>query len=407
MNVLVINCGSSTLKFQAIETDGQSEGTSLERRLVHGIVEGIGSRGIIKFTYEGKEYFRDADVTVNHGEATRQVFDLLKSCGFLEAHVLDAIGHRVVHGGDRFVEPTIVDEEVMRAIEVLTDVAPLHNGPSLAAMRTAGSILGDSVPMVVVFDTAFHHTMPERASRYAIPRELAEKHRLRRYGFHGIAHRYMAERYAVITAKPTDGVKLVALQLGNGCSATAINSGRSVDTSMGFTPLEGLMMGTRSGDVDPSLAGFLARHEGVDIGEVEHWLNMRSGLLGVSGISRDMRELLEVEQKGEQHAALAVEMFCYRVRKYIGAYLGVLGGADAILFGGGIGENAPTVRARICEEMSWCGLILDQERNAKAVGLEGRISADSATIQAYVILVDEAVIIARDTVSCLRRQRPG
>lgn len=406
MKVLVINCGSSTLKFQAIETDGQSEGTRLERQLIHGIVEGIGSRGIIKFTYEGKEYFRDADVAVNHGEATRQVFGLLKSCGFLEAHELDAIGHRVVHGGDRFVEPTIVDEEVMRAIEMLVDVAPLHNGPSLAAIRTARSILGDSVPMVVVFDTAFHHAMPERASRYAIPQELAEKHRLRRYGFHGIAHRYMAERYAVITSKPIEGVKLVALQLGNGCSATAINNGRSVDTSMGFTPLEGLMMGTRSGDVDPSLAGFVARREGVDIGEVEHWLNTRSGLLGVSGISRDMRELLEAEQKGEQRAALAVEMFCYRVRKYIGAYIGVLGGADAILFGGGIGENAPTVRARICEEMGWCGLILDQERNAKAVGLEGRISADSAAIQAYVILVDEAVIIARDTASCLRRQRP-
>ncbi len=407
MKVLVINCGSSTLKFEAIETDGRSEGTRLERRLVHGVVEGIGSRGIIRFTYEGKEYFRDEDAAVNHGEATRQVFDLLKSCGFLEAHGLDAIGHRVVHGGDRFVEPTIVDEEVMRAIEVLVDMAPLHNGPSLAAIRTARSILGDSVPMVVVFDTAFHHTMPERASRYAIPQELAEKHRLRRYGFHGIAHRYMAERYAVITSKPIEGMKLVALQLGNGCSATAINNGRSVDTSMGFTPLEGLMMGTRSGDVDPSLAGFLARREGVDIGEVENWLNTRSGLLGVSGISWDMRELLEAEQKGEQRAALAVEMFCYRVRKYIGAYLGVLGGADAILFGGGIGENAPTVRARICEEMGWCGLILDQERNAKAVGLEGRISADSATIQAYVILVDEAVIIARDTVSCLRRQRPG
>lgn len=407
MKVLVINCGSSTLKFQAIETDGQSEGNRLERRLIHGIVDGIGSRGIIRFTYEGKEYFRDGDAAVNHGEATRQVFDLLKSCGFLEAHGFDAIGHRVVHGGDRFVEPTIVDEEVMRAIEVLVDMAPLHNGPSLAAIRTARSILGDSVPMVVVFDTAFHHTMPERASRYAIPQELAEKHRLRRYGFHGIAHRYMAERYAVITSKPIEGVKLVALQLGNGCSATAINNGRSVDTSMGFTPLEGLMMGTRSGDVDPSLAGFLARREGVDIGEVEHWLNTRSGLLGVSGISWDMRELLEAEQKGEQRAALAVEMFCYRVRKYIGAYLGVLGGADAILFGGGIGENALTVRARICEEMGWCGLILDQERNAKAVGLEGRISADSATIQAYVILVDEAVIIARDTVSCLCRQRPG
>jgi len=291
---------------------------------------------------------------------------------------------------------------VLGAIEALTDLAPLHNAPSLKAIRAARAVLGDGVPMVATFDTAFHRTLPARAWRYAIPLELAEKHRIRRYGFHGLAHRYMTERYAAIASRPLQEVKLVTLQLGNGCSATAIDGGRSVDTSMGFTPLEGLMMGTRSGDADPSLAGFLARQEGVDVGEVESWLNTRSGLLGVSGRSGDMRELLEAENDGDGRGALAVEMFCYRVRKYVGAYLAALGGAEALVFGGGIGENAPSVRARICAGMDWCGLKLDQGRNAGAIGREGRISRDDSWLHAYVVPVDEAAVIARDTVRCLR-----
>jgi len=257
--------------------------------------------------------------------------------------------------------------------------------------------------MVATFDTAFHRTLSEGASRYAIPLELADKHRIRRYGFHGLAHRYMTERYAAITGTPLEGVKLVTLQLGNGCSATAIEGGRSVDTSMGFTPLEGLMMGTRSGDVDPSLAGFLARREAVDIEAAEAWLNTRSGLLGVPGRSSDMRELLEAEAAGDDRAALAVEMFCYRARKYVGACLAALGGADAVVFGGGIGENAPPVRARICAGMGWCGLMLDEERNARTVGSEGRISTDDSWVHAYVIQVNEAAIIAADTARCLSR----
>jgi len=211
----------------------------------------------------------------------------------------------------------------------------------------------------------------------------------------------MTERYAAITATPVEQTKLVTLQLGNGCSTTAVDGGHSVDTSMGFTPLEGLLMGTRSGDVDPSLAGFIARAENVDVGEVERWLNTRSGLLGISGYSNDMRELLEAEARGNVSAALAVDMFCYRVRKYIGAYLAVLGGADAIVFGGGIGENSPQIRARICSDMEWCGLIFDQRRNAGAVGIEERISTKNSRIHAYVIPVNEEAIIARDTVRYL------
>jgi len=263
-------------------------------------------------------------------------------------------------------------------------------------------VLGAGVPMVATFDTAFHRTLPERAFRYAIPLKLADKHHIRRYGFHGLAHRYMTERYAAITSTPVEQVKLVTLQLGNGCSATAVEGGRSVDTSMGFTPLEGLMMGTRSGDVDPSLAGFLARREGVGVEEAEGWLNTRSGLLGVSGRSSDMRALLEAEGRRDAGAALAVDMFCYRVRKYVGAYLATLGGADAVVFGGGIGENAPSVRARICAGMDWCGLTLDDDRNARTIGSEGRISTDDSKVHAYVILVDEAAVIAHDTVQCLR-----
>jgi acetate kinase len=215
----------------------------------------------------------------------------------------------------------------------------------------------------------------------------------------------MAERYAAITTTPAERVRLVTLQLGNGCSATAVDGGRSVDTSMGFTPLEGLVMGTRSGDLDPSLVGYLASREGMPTEEVEKWLNTRSGLLGVSGRSRDMREVLQAEEQGDPRAALAVEMFCYRVRKYVGAYLAILGGADAVVFGGGIGENAPTVRARICSGMEWCGLVLSPESNATVNGKDGRISADGAAIQAHVMAVDEGVMIARDTVRCLQHRR--
>jgi acetate kinase len=398
MKILVINCGSSTLKFQLIETDGDAA-----RRLARGIVDRIGGRANIDFAPAEGEPRQETAAVGDHDQATRQVLAWLESVSLLGA--LDGVGHRVVHGGDRFLEPTLIDDEVVAAIEALTDLAPLHNAPSLRAIRAARAVLGAGAPMVATFDTAFHRTLPERASRYAIPLELADRHRIRRYGFHGLAHRYMTERYAAISATPLEQVKLVTLQLGNGCSATAVEGGRSVDTSMGFTPLEGLMMGTRSGDVDPSLAGYLARREGVDIEEAEAWLNTRSGLLGVSGRSSDMRELLDAEAGGDERAALAVDMFCYRVRKYVGAYLAGLGGANAVIFGGGIGENAPLVRARICAGMGWCGLTLDEERNARTVGSEERISTDDSRVHAYVISVDEAAVIARDTVRCLRR--PG
>ncbi len=402
MKILAINCGSSTLKFQLFDLEQCEESYTQKRRLASGLVDKIGARGSLEFIVEGGDSLQEIATLSDHGEATRRVLEWLESSGLLESDGLVGVGHRIVHGGSRFTAATIIDEEVLRAVEAVSELAPLHNEPALQAIYAAGEVLGSGLPMVAVFDTAFHRTLPREASEYPIPVDLAAKHHIQRYGFHGIAHRYMTERYSIIASTPLEQVKLITLQLGNGCSATAVKGGRSVDTSMGFTPLEGLMMGTRSGDIDPSLPGFLVDREGVGLEEVEGWLNKQSGLLGVSGCSRDMRELLELEGQGDVRAALAVEMFCYRVRKYVGAYLNVLGGADALVFGGGIGENAASVRARICSGMEWCGLVLDQDRNRATIGSEERISMDEAKIHAYVIPVDEAVIIARDTFSCLQ-----
>ncbi len=404
MRVLAINCGSSTLKFQVLELRPEEEGYGRERRLARGLVEEIGTRGAFDFTMATGESLREAGAIADHGQATQRVLAWLASSGLMEHDGLWAIGHRVVHGGGHFTESTVIDDEVLSAIESVSDLAPLHNEPALQAIYAAREALGPKVPMVAVFDTAFHSALPKRASEYAIPKDLAAKHEIRRYGFHGIAHSYMTERYSVITSTPIERVKLITLQLGNGCSVTAVSGGRSIDTSMGFTPLEGLMMGTRSGDLDPSLPCFLARHEGAGIDEVEDWLNTRSGLLGVSGCSRDMRDLLEAAHQGDTAADLAVEMFCYRVRKYIGAYLAVLDGADAVVFGGGIGENAPMVRARICAGMDWFGLRLDEDRNSKAVGSQELISTDDAKVHVYVIPVDESLMIVRETIRCLHHR---
>lgn len=400
MKILIINCGSSTLKFKVIET-GHDTPLGHERSLAGGIIDGIGRLGEIRFAAEDGEGLREEREIRDHEMATDMMFDYLESIGLMKADGIEVVGHRVVHGGYRFVEPAIIDDKVIDTIEAMRNIAPLHNDPSLKAIRVARARLGSHFPMVAVFDTAFHRDMPERASYYAIPIELADKHHIRRYGFHGLAHRFMTDRYAMISGKSLGEIRLVTLQLGNGCSATAIDGGRSVDTSMGFTPLEGLMMGTRSGDVDPHLPGFLARHEGVEVEEVEGWLNTRSGLFGVSGCSQDMRELLKKESEGDPKASLAVEMFCYRVKKQIGDYLAALGGADAVVFGGGIGENSPEIRSRICAGMEWCGLALDEDINTGTIGSENRISKDNARIHAYVIRVDEEAVIARDTALCL------
>jgi acetate kinase len=320
---------------------------------------------------------------------------------------VEAVGHRIVHGGERFQQAVRIDADVLAELEKVSELAPLHNPAGLAGVHGALTLLGTQVPMVAVFDTAFHHTLPTYASTYAIPQALAARHHSRRDGFHGLAHASLVAGYARATGKPLEAVHLVTLHLGNGCSAAAIRAGRSLDTSMGFTPLEGLVMGTRSGDLDPAVMSFLARREQVSAEQVEQWLNEQSGLLGISGLSHDMRQLLQAaEQEHHAGATLAIEVFCYRARKYLGAYLAALGGADAVVFGGGIGEQAPAIRARICDGMDWCGLQLDPERNAQAVAIAAgsavQISRDEARLGAYVVAVDEETWIAQETVRCLR-----
>ena len=361
------------------------------------MVERIGSDATVRLWSEEGEQPPGKVRAPDHDTAAGLVLERLTTQGIAP----EAVGHRVVHGADRFVEPVIIEDSVIQAMEALSELAPLHNGPAVAALRAAREVLGPEVPMVATFDTSFHRTMPERASRYALPSELTERHSIYRYGFHGLAHRSMMERCAEMTDTPVEHLRLITLQLGAGCSATAIERGKSIDTSMGFTPLEGLVMGTRCGDVDPSVVSFLAGRESVEPDQVLAWLNARSGLLGVSGISADMRDLLDAERRGDERASLAVEMFCYRARKYVGGYLAALGGADAIVFGGGIGEHAPEIRARICEPLEPLGLRIDTRQNDALVAGEGRISMEESPIEAYVVHVDEERIIARDAFALL------
>ena len=316
---------------------------------------------------------------------------------------IHAVGHRVVHGGERFRSSIRIDAEVVRGIEECSGLAPLHNPANLKGIRAAQDLLGTGIPQVAVFDTAFHTTMPAAAYLYGIPYSLYRRHGIRRYGFHGTSHRYVAYRYRQLMGISREEVNIVTLHLGNGCSACAIRNGESVDTSMGFTPLEGLLMGTRSGDLDPSIVEFLAHEEGMDLAEIDSLLNKQSGLLGISGLTSDMRDLLcEEDENQDRRAGLAIEIFCRRTRKYIGAYLAATGGADAVIFTAGIGENSPQIRQRICAGLEWLGLELEGSRNAAVRdGATAEISRDGSRVRAFVIPTDEELLIARDTVRVL------
>jgi len=394
MNILVINSGSSTVKFQVIETTDATGDLRRQQKLARGLVDRIGAGASYRFEGLGRSAKSGSLPVCDHEEAVRSIIHWLRSNWPEQG--LDAVGHRVVHGGDRFAGSARIDEDVVATLETLCEIAPLHNPPAVSGIRAAQKILGAAVPMVAVFDTSFHHTIPERATTYAIPYELSQKHKIRRYGFHGLAHQYDIARYAELNGKPVAQVRAVTLHLGNGCSATAIRNGQSVDTSMGFTPLEGLVMGTRSGDLDPALVSYLARKENVEAAEIENWLNHRSGLLGLSGLSNDMRELTAAYDKNPR-ARLAVDVFCYRARKYLGAYLAVLGGAEAVIFSGGIGENSPLVRKNILSGMEWCGLRLDDAENARVIGRDGRLSEAQSKLDIFVVHTDEEAIIARET----------
>jgi len=407
MNVLVLNCGSATVKFQIIAIEGGRDRDRRECRLARGMIDRLGPEALVVFEGAGGAAHRGVASLPDHRAAVEHILGLACSPAsgipdITRPADVGAVGHRVVHGGSRFAQSTLVDDDVLVALEALGELAPLHNPPAVSGIRASREVLGPTAPMVAVFDTAFHHTIPEHAHSYAIPHETARRYGLRRYGFHGTSHRYVAERYAQISGTPGDQVNIITLHLGNGASATAIKGGRSMDTSMGFTPLEGLVMGTRSGDLDPAILEVLSQREGVSVEQLLTMLNTASGLLGLSGLSADMRTLLEAAAgpNGRQ-ARLAIDVFCYRAKKYIGAYLAAMGGADAIVFTGGIGENAPAVRAQICAGLEWCGLTLDVAGNAAAVGHEARISVEGSRLHAWVIPTDEELLIARDTVRCL------
>lgn len=395
MLIAVLNAGSATMKValgDVSASDRASEVMWDVRATIRAEVGGWRVEGSVRGESVDEPLDPEAD---SISEAT---LAWLEQTGF--ADDVAVVGHRVVHGGPDLIEPVVVDDEVLASIERASELAPLHNAPALEALRDVRESLAD-VPNVAVFDTAFHAHLVPAARHYPIDPELAHRHRIRRYGFHGLAHRWMTERFAAISERDVRESRLVTLQLGSGCSAAAIRDGHSIDTSMGLTPLEGLMMRTRSGDVDPSLALFLAAREAVAPGEVEAWLNRRSGLAAIGGHDGDMRELLEAEAAGDADAALALDMFCHRVRARVGAYLAVLGGADAVIFGGGIGEHAPPVRERVLEGFEWCGLRLDRDANAAADGTEGRLTEDGSDLEAWVLPVDEAAVIAVDAARLL------
>ena len=403
MNILVLNVGSSTLKFQLIETDQQAIDAGTDRRLARGYIERIGGEAVLTLTATGRAPQKTTEPLRNHAAAVEYVIGWLvgdqSGVPISSVAEIDAVGHRVVHGGERFSHSTRIDDDVWRSLEDLIDLAPLHNPHNLRGVAAARTALGPGVPQVAVFDTAFHHSLPERAYLYAIPYQFYRRYRVRRYGFHGTSHRYIAHRYRKLSGRSREDTKILTLHLGNGASACAIVAGDSIDTSMGFTPLEGLVMGTRSGDLDPAILDFIASKEGLSLRDVESLLNTQSGLLGISGLTADMRELLaEDAEHGDRRSRLAVDLFCYRARKYIGAYLAAMNGADAIIFAGGIGENSPIVRARICEGLEWLGVTCDPARNDALVnGAEGRMEASGSRVELWVIPTDEELLIARDT----------
>src|SRR5271166_6343075 len=384
--VLVINSGSSSLKYQLVDPDSGAS------RAV-GIVEQIGEQSSSAQLDAGKHHVERGDRVADHDAALRLAFDLLAEAGIeLQSSGLMAVGHRVVHGGNDFYRPTLVDDALIAKLKELSPLAPLHN-PAVLGIEVARKLLPDT-PHVAVFDTAFFHDLPPAAAAYAIDRGLAEKWQIRRYGFHGTSHHYVSEQAAVFLGRPLDSMNQIVLHLGNGASASAIAKGRPVDTSMGLTPMEGLVMGTRSGDVDPGVIGYLWRAAKMSVEDIETMLNHRSGVFGLAG-ELDFRRLHDMIESGDSSAQLAYDVFIHRLRKYIGAYLAVLGHTDVLSFTGGIGENDPSVRRDALAGMAALGIEVDERRNAGPAGGTRRISADDSPIAVLVIPTDEELAIAR------------
>jgi acetate kinase len=405
MNVLVLNCGSSSVKFQIIETDLDLIAQDSDRRLARGVLERVGSHSLITLQAEGQPPVKKDAPLRNHREALDLILRWIISPDSRIDSVrsildINAVGHRVVHGGERLRKSVKINQEIIEMIEDCIELAPLHNPANLRGIRAGVELFGEGVPQVAVFDTAFHSTMPEISYLYGVPYQLYRRHKLRRYGFHGTSHRYVAYRYRKLIGIPPEEVRIITLHLGNGCSACAIDKGASFNTSMGFTPLEGLLMGTRSGDLDLSVVEFLKHKEGFNVQEVMTLLNKQSGLLGLSGLTSDMRELLqEAAENDDRRARLAIEIYAQRAKSYIGRYFVELGGAQAVVFTGGIGENSPEIRQRICEGLTCIGLNLDHTANDRISGGEsGMITTEDSSFKSYVLPTNEELLIARDTV---------
>ena len=401
MNILVVNCGSSSIKYQLFQMP--------ERKvLARGLLERIGeAESALSHRVDGPTHRQRVEVqTHQHGmDLILRTLTSGPARPIERIEEIGAVGHRVVHGAESFTGSVLIDEAVIATIERVADLAPLHNPPNLIGIRAAQQAL-PHIPQVACFDTAFHTTIPRVAYTYALPYELYEKYGIRRYGFHGTSHRYVARRAAEILGVHKYAINCITCHLGNGCSMTAVRQGKSVDTSMGLTPLEGLVMGTRSGDFDPAILFYLSG-KGYSIDRLNALCNKQSGLLGVSGSSNDMRTLSERAASGEDRARLAIDIFCYRVKKYIGAYTAVLGTLDALVFTGGIGENAHAVRAKCCQDLTQLGIAIDPERNAAVVGREGEIHSGESRVRVLVIPTDEEGAIASDTYELTKGLRPS
>jgi len=396
MNVLVINCGSSSLKYQVIDSDS-------EVVLAKGLCERIGIDGRLVYQPKGGEKEMTQAPMPTHTEAVRMVLDALvnPTTGVLKSlEEIDAVGHRLVHGGEKFAASTLINEEVIAAVEECSDLAPLHNPANLIGVRACQEVLKD-VPMVGVFDTAFHQTMPKKAYLYGVPYEYYEKYKVRKYGFHGTSHSYVSKRAAEMLNKPYDNLKTIVCHLGNGASICAVENGKSVDTSMGLSPLEGLIMGTRSGDIDPSAVEFMAKKENLSLEEILNVLNKESGVYGISGLSSDFRDLESASKEGDERAKTAREVFCYRTAKYIGSYAAAMNGVDVICFTAGGGENDGRIREGVCSYLGYLGITLDENENQKR-GEEAVLSVPDSKVKVLLVPTNEELAICRETVALIK-----
>lgn len=394
MLVLVINCGSSSVKYNLIET-------SEERDVCKGMIERIGAvTSIVKHEPVGKKHTKDTRSISNHTEALQEIMNYLLSAENMiieSPSDIKAVGHRVVHGGEMFKDSVLIDNDVLDAIEQAFDLAPLHNPPNLKGIQAAQKNLPD-VPHVAVFDTAFHHSLPPEAYLYGIPNRLYRRYKIRRYGFHGTSHYYVSRQYYKLIDKPMAETKVITCHLGNGASIAAIDGGKSIDTSMGFTPLSGLVMGTRSGDIDPSILFYLVEKEELPLKNLHALLNRHSGLLGLSGYAGDMRDLIEEAGNGDRRCQQAIDVFCYKIKQFIGSYIAAMNGCDAIIFTAGIGENSPLIRQQSLSKMDNMGILVDEKKNQSAErGVIQKISSDSSKTDVYVVPTNEELVIAIDT----------